>query len=168
MGEERAMKLKSMLFTGALLAVATVAFAQVRTIPQIQQIQKIQPTNTAQPPSLELQTEEAVLRREMAQLKRDNERLTAENAALKAQVQGYTVLGGSLVHAYCSSDTVSMNTAGGSADCAASGYACDKVSGLCKTRCETGADCGGAGANCDVRSGRCIFGMPPDTADCPR
>lgn len=162
------MNLKSILFTGVLLAAATVAMAQVRTVPQIQQIQKIQPTPTAQGPGLELQTEEAVMRREIAQLKRENERLAAENATLKAQVQGYSVLGGSLVHAYCSSDTVSMNTAGGSADCAASGYACDKVSGLCKTRCETSADCGGSGSNCDVRSGRCIFGMPPDTADCPR
>jgi hypothetical protein len=162
------MNLKSILFTGVLLAAATVAMAQVRTVPQIQQIQKIQPTPSTQGPGLELQTEEAVMRREIAQLKRENERLAAENATLKAQVQGYSVLGGSLVHAYCSSDTVSMNTAGASADCAASGYACDKVSGLCKTRCETSADCGGSGSNCDVRSGRCIFGMPPDTADCPR
>lgn len=76
-----------------------------------------------------------------AALARENKRLQEENAALKKRVDDFTLLGGSEVHAYCPSRTVSRNTAGGENDCALSGYACDSVSGQCRTRCEVSEHC---------------------------
>jgi hypothetical protein len=51
------------------------------------------------------------------------------------RIDQMTKLGGSLVKAYCEPGTqMSRNTAGASEDCAASGYACDQVSGTCHRR----------------------------------
>jgi len=148
--------LRRAIFVATL--VLCVSAAQAQTAMRIQPLQS--------PAVQAAQIDQAAL--EKVRLERENKRLKEENEALKRQVAEMTVLGGSQVHAYCADATTSANTAGARTDCAASGYGCDQVTGLCKTRCETSSDCGGGGSNCDVRSGRCIFGMPPEVADCQR
>lgn len=70
-----------------------------------------------------------------------NQQLRAENEALKAQLAEWTRKGGSLVHAYCETPTVSANSAGARNDCAVSGYGCEPVSGLCRTVARSSNDC---------------------------
>lgn len=151
--------MKPILACLAALLFATTAQAQTGVQPI-----KLQPMQS-QTAAQAAQVDQTAL--EKARLERENKRLREENEALKRQVSEMTSLGGSQVRAYCATPTTSANTAGASADCAASGYGCDVVTGLCKTRCETSNDCGG-GSNCDVRSGRCIFGEAPEQADCTR
>lgn len=86
-----------------------------------------------------------------------NKQLRAENEALKAQIDGFTRLGGSQVTAYCESGnpTISRNTAGASADCGLAGYNCEPVSGLCRTSCQTSDMCSG-GFVCDTGAQQCV------------
>lgn len=70
-----------------------------------------------------------------------NQALRNENASLRAQLEAWTRKGGSQVHAYCETPTLSANSAGARNDCAASGYACEPVSGLCRTMARTSNDC---------------------------
>ena len=125
------MKLNTMVFAGLLL-VGSMAMAQGMTGAQLKPIQLNQ---AVQPNQLVLNTPEAVAAREIAQLKRENARLQAENELLKSQVNGYSVLGGSQVHAYCAAgtNTLSKNTTGAENNCAGAGYTCEPVSGLCRT-----------------------------------
>ena len=147
------MKLKTMVFAGLFLA-ASVAMAQGMVAPPIKTLQ-VAPA--AQPTQLTLNTPEAIAAREIAQLKRENARLQAENDQLKAKVQGYSVLGGSQVHAYCAAgtNTVSKNTAGAENNCASAGYTCEEVSGLCRTSCQTSNMCAG-GFTCDTGIQQCV------------
>lgn len=70
-----------------------------------------------------------------------NQQLRAENASLQTQLAEWTRKGGSLVHAYCETPTLSVNSAGARNDCAASGYGCEPVSGLCRTVARSSMDC---------------------------
>jgi hypothetical protein len=70
-----------------------------------------------------------------------NQQLRAENATLQGQLAEWTRKGGSLVHAYCETPTMSVNSAGARNDCAANGYGCEPVSGLCRTVARSSMDC---------------------------
>lgn len=70
-----------------------------------------------------------------------NQALRGQVASLQAELASWTSKGGSQVHAYCETETLSRNTAGASNDCAASGYRCEPVSGLCRTSARVTADC---------------------------
>jgi hypothetical protein len=70
-----------------------------------------------------------------------NRQLRSENTDLRHQLAEFTRLGGSLVHAYCATETVSSNTAGARVDCAPTGYKCEPVSGLCRTSANDSNQC---------------------------
>jgi hypothetical protein len=95
-------------------------------------------------------------------LRADNRTLRAENNDLKQQILGYTRHGGSLVTAYCPTATLSRNTAGDERDCAAGGYKCEKVSGLCHATCSTSAECA-TGYSCNPCNNKCENNAGPIT-----
>lgn len=70
-----------------------------------------------------------------------NQQLRTQNASLQSQLDEWTRKGGSLVHAYCETPTISANSAGARNDCAASGYTCEPVSGMCRTMARSSDDC---------------------------
>ena len=70
-----------------------------------------------------------------------NRQLRGENDGLRNQLAEYTRRGGSLVHAYCETETVSRNTAGARNDCAPTGYKCEPVGGLCRTSANDSNQC---------------------------
>lgn len=70
-----------------------------------------------------------------------NQALRDENARLGQQLAAWTQRGGSQVHAYCETPSLSRNSAGASNDCAVSGFGCEPVSGLCRTVANSSADC---------------------------
>ena len=70
-----------------------------------------------------------------------NQQLRSENASLQSQLAEWTRKGGSLVHAYCETPTMSANSAGARNDCAASGYTCEPVSGSCRTMARSSDEC---------------------------
>lgn len=70
-----------------------------------------------------------------------NQALRGQVASLQAELASWTSKGGSQVHAYCETETLSRNSAGARNDCAASGYRCEPVSGLCRTSARVTADC---------------------------
>jgi hypothetical protein len=74
-----------------------------------------------------------------------------------ATLDGWTKKGGSLVHAYCASDTLSQRSDGaGQEDCAHNGYTCNQVEGMCRTSCNDSAQCS-LGFTCDIPNGnRCV------------
>lgn len=84
-----------------------------------------------------------------------NAELRAENARLSAQLQEWTRKGGSLVHAYCATETMSANSTGARNDCAASGYTCEPVSGVCRTSASNSSECA-AGRTWCVYGNRCV------------
>lgn len=93
-----------------------------------------------------------------AQYKQEREKntqLRAENNALKQQITEFTALGGSRVMAYCENPATSRNTSGASNNCAAAGYNCESVSGLCRTTCQTSDMCTG-GFVCDTSIQQCV------------
>lgn len=146
------------LLAALLLCAAWTALAQH---PQMQPL-KVNPTGLqpiagaqqteAQAPDLQLNTAEAQLQREMAELRRENAKLKAENTQCGQRIANFTVLGGSEVHAYCSAETTSKNTAGASSDCGR--YDCEPVTGQCLTQCTVSAQCGGDHL-CDPLDQRC-------------
>ena len=71
------------------------------------------------------------LRADKTELKASLADTNTRLAEAVARIDAMTKPGGSLVKAYCASETVSRNTAGGEEDCSAGGYRCDQVSGLC-------------------------------------
>jgi hypothetical protein len=108
-------------------------------------LQSIRIAPLAQPKVQAAQIDEATL--EKARLERENRRLREENEALKKQVDDFTALGGSNVHAYCASQNTSRNTAGAETTCGGN-LACEPVSGLCKTSCTSTSDC--ATGSCEI------------------
>lgn len=74
--------------------------------------------------------------------------LKGEVQTLTARIAEMTRPGGSLVQAYCESPTLSRNTAGASNDCSTSGFACEPVSGLCRTSARSTLECAGGFVYC--------------------
>jgi hypothetical protein len=129
-----------------------VAGAQAQTMMQPIKIQQVQPApNVGQV----AQVDQAAL--EKARLERENKKLREENAALRKQVDDFTALGGSNVHAYCPAGqpNISRNTSGAEADCSRAGYTCEPVSGQCRTSCQTSDMCAG-GFTCDTGVQQCV------------
>jgi hypothetical protein len=100
---------------------------------------------------------------EYEKFKARNQELRSENAALKARLDEWTRKGGSLVHAYCESSTVSRSSAGARNDCAVNGFNCEPVSGLCRTVANSSSDCAGTYLYCPTTR-QCV---PPDPRACP-
>jgi hypothetical protein len=146
--------MKPILATLAASLCLFVAGAQAQTMQPIK-MRPIQPAPAAvQPGQLTMvQTPEM----EIAKLERENRKLREENAALKKQVDDFTALGGSNVHAYCPAGqpTISRNTSGAEANCGAAGYTCEPVSGQCRTSCQTSDMCAG-GFTCDTGIQQCV------------
>lgn len=92
-----------------------------------------------------------------------NQELRGQVASLQAELASWTSKGGSQVHAYCETETLSRNTAGASNDCAASGYKCERVSGLCRTSANSSAECAGSWLYC-ATTRQCVR---PDPRACP-
>lgn len=84
-----------------------------------------------------------------------NQQLREENTGLRGQLAEWTNKGGSLVHAYCETPTLSANSSGARNDCASGGYTCEPVSGLCRTSAANGSQCA-AGYNWCVYGNRCV------------
>jgi hypothetical protein len=154
----------------ATLLAATVASAQAPPVRAIQ-IQPIQPAPTTQvqpaatasdaaqavpaEPIGPVQTPEA-LAAANKQLRENNRLLRNENSALKDRILQMTTPGGSQVRAYCPNESTSRNTAGAEANCAASGYTCEAVSGLCRTTCSTSDQYAG-GYTCNPCNRQCEY-----------
>lgn len=100
-------------------------------------------------------TDPTLARAEIDRLQRKNSELTQTIADLRNRLDETTRPGGALVHAYCSSQTQSRNTAGASADCTDAGYTCEPVSGMCRTSCQTSDQCS-PGFLCDTGIERCV------------
>jgi hypothetical protein len=143
------MRLMSAIRSLCLVAlVATVPFAAAQQAPVIRSVQ-------IQPGAAVNQIDQyQICRADVERLREKVRKLEEDNAALVLQVRGYREKGGSLVHAYCPAPTTSRTTAGDQQDCAASGYTCEPVSGLCRTSCSVGGDCA-VGYTCDT--GRCRY-----------
>jgi cell division protein FtsB len=146
-----------------LLATAIAGAQTVQSVHPIK-LQPVQPApaasdaivaSPAQDPMQPVETIDS-LKAANKQLRENNKLLRAENASLKDKLAAITTRGGSQVRAYCPTGTTSRNTAGAEADCAASGYTCEDVSGLCRTTCQSSDMCAG-GYTCDVGAGRCIY-----------
>lgn len=116
----------------ALLSVFVLASAPLTA----QQLQSVKPMVAPNTGALQID-----YRAQWEKERAKNAELRAENARLTTQLQEWTRKGGSLVHAYCATPTVSANSSGARNDCAASGYTCEPVSGLCRTSVNTSADC---------------------------
>lgn len=84
-----------------------------------------------------------------------NQELRRQVDSLQAQLAEWTRKGGSQVHAYCESPTVSRNSAGAVNDCAAGGYTCEPVSGLCRTSAAHTGECAPGRVWC-VYGNRCV------------
>jgi hypothetical protein len=97
-----------------------------------------------------------LLEAEVKRLREANKKLKADVASLTEQLNNYRVKGGSLVHAYCPTRTLSRTTAGDEQDCATSGYTCEGVSGQCRTTCQIGDHCA-TGYTCDTGKRQCIY-----------
>jgi hypothetical protein len=72
---------------------------------------------------------------QIAKLENEQRETRIQLKAALERIEQMTKIGGSQVQAYCEpGTTMSRNTAGASENCATSGFACDKVSGLCHRR----------------------------------
>ena len=106
----------------ALLALFLVTPAFAQLVPRIRPI--MPPPAMQQPDNSELQAnlmtaEEA--RAKIAELNREKRELNARLAEALATIEQMTSRTGSLVKAYCESNTLSRNTAGATDNCADSG-----------------------------------------------
>ena len=143
--------MKTILATLVASLCLFVSAAQAQTMVQPIKSQQVQSPANAQA----AQIDPAAL--EKQRLERENKKLREENAALKKQVDDFTALGGSNVHAYCPAGqpNVSRNTSGAESDCSRAGYTCEPVSGQCRTSCQT-SDMGAGGFTCDTSIQQCV------------
>lgn len=122
-----------------LLAIASTAFAQQA----VQRIRPSTPTPVVAPaadPAASatlVKDYESMYRKEAEK----NRQLKAEVQTLTDRIAELTRHGGSLVQAYCETPSMSRNTAGASNDCAAAGFGCEPVSGLCRTTARSSDQC---------------------------
>ena len=122
------MNIKSLVFATCLMTTSLAHAQNLQTI-------KLPPPGQLE--AAQVDENAAAIRK----LEIENKKLREENAALRQRLENFTSLGGSEVHAYCPSEATSRNTAGVEANCAAGGYTCEPVTGLCRDSCETSAAC---------------------------
>ncbi len=104
----------------------------------------------------QLDKDNDALRKKNSDLQKEKDALQQQRDVLQKQVNNCTKVGGSGVKSYCEGTTISHNTAGGTNNCAATGYLCEPVSGLCRTNCSaTSGQCAN-GFVCDTMYGQCI------------
>ena len=126
--------------SSALLAIA----CSIVLVPAVAQNVPAAPTMQGTRPAVTPQLMHAMDIDYQAQYRKEvekNKQLRGENDGLRNQLAEYTRRGGSLVHAYCETGTVSRNTAGARNDCAPTGYRCEPVSGLCRTSANDSNQC---------------------------
>lgn len=169
------------LCAAILLAIAAPLVAAAdpppapTTRPRVQPVQPLQPAQVPVRPAQQAPQAQpglavdatTVLKNQLHQCEQERLQLDQENDGLRQQVQQLqqqkaalqqqldeTVHpGGSLVKAWCESETVSRNTAGAYSDCGV--YACEPVSGLCRTSCSAAVQCR-QGYVCDTSNGQCV------------
>lgn len=136
----------------ALLALLLGGTALAQNARQLQAIKPIQQTAVA-PPVANVMDYQAMHAKEVEK----NRKLRGELDAANGRIGEMTRLGGSLVQAYCPVDQpyTSRNTAGAESNCGAAGYACEPVSGLCRTSCQTSDMCS-VGFVCDTGAQQCV------------
>lgn len=136
-----------------LLLALVAGLASAQTVQRIRPVGPAAATTVA-PPAAEVaagtlpKDYEALYRKEAEKARE----LRAEVQSLTARLAEISRPGGSLVQAYCESPTLSRNTAGASNDCASAGYACEPVSGLCRTSARSSADCAAGSVYCATRA----------------
>jgi hypothetical protein len=168
------MRLFHIVSLSIALVLAGTAAAQM---PNIQAVRppavnalKVNPQATQAPTATQMNYQDPEqMKAQIARLKREKRAMRvqlqttlADLQAARSQIDEMTREGGSLVTARCVAPELSRNTAGAEENCAASGYACEKVSGLCRRMCNVTTDCAG-GFICDTGAGRCV--PPPPPAD---
>lgn len=159
------MKIRSLFFAAALLGLTGLAAAQQMMIKPIKLAPQVSTQTAAQPLQVvETDPEKAALREELRKQRIENRRLEQERAALATQVYDFTALGGSNVHAYCPNPATSRNTSGAENNCAAAGYNCDAVSGLCRNTCQTSDMCTPGFLCCPTKQACVPANNPPE--DC--
>jgi hypothetical protein len=92
---------------------------------------------------------------QIAKLRAEKRELDARLAEALATIDSWTKKGGSLVHAYCESETMSRTSAGASEDCSNNGYRCAPVEGTCRRSCNSSDECAG-GNVCDTGAHVCV------------
>ncbi|MFL6591379.1 MAG: hypothetical protein ACJ8GK_01560 [Luteimonas sp.] len=129
-----------MRLSSSLLAIA----CSIVLVPAVAQNVPAAPTKQGTRPAVTPQLMHAMDIDYQAQYRKEvekNKQLRGENDGLRNQLAEFTRRGGSLVHAYCETETVSRNTAGARNDCAPTGYRCEPVSGLCRTSANDSNQC---------------------------
>lgn len=158
------MRLSILVAAVFALLLAGAAVAQIQQIrPQVLR-PLIQPQSTVQAvPASQLNYQDPeMMKAQIARLKKDKRELRLQLNASVADLQAarktldeMTRAGGSLVTAQCASPALSRNSAGAEENCAASGYGCEPVSGLCRRMCSTSDQCA-SGFLCDTGAQRCV------------
>jgi len=145
------------LLAGACLLVlgSLLAPALAQTAIRVRPAAVPAPTPVATAAPADAATIQPDYRAELEKARAKNRQLRSENESLRAQLAQWTIKGGSLVHAYCETATLSASTAGARNDCAATGYTCEPVSGLCRTSATDGSQCA-VGRTWCVYGNRCV------------
>jgi hypothetical protein len=150
------MRLHLLALLGAILV--TPAIAQVMQVQPIQRplaVPQIQPIQQSPDTIQKVMTIEEA-QAQIAKLRAEKRELDAKLSEALATIDQWTQKGGSLVHAYCASDTLSRRSDGaGEEDCAASGYACSQSEGTCRKSCNVTTDCAGYHV-CDTAAHVCV------------
>jgi hypothetical protein len=170
------LSLLSLLFIAPAVAQLSGPPAMAPPLPQMPRMRVLHPVL---PPTAELtdsgdlsvdawmtpETAKAAIEKLIAQRSELRLKLTDStlnlNEALR-RIDEMSHPGGSLVTAYCKSETLSANTAGATEDCGR--LRCGAVDGLCRRVCHATDDCAGGFA---CLNGRCVTGaeaaaMNPD------
>jgi len=146
----------------ALLAaiVVTPALAQMQPMPRPVTVQVVPPASTTirQDPDAAkkvMTIEDA--QAQIAKLRAEKRDLDARLTEALATIDGWTRKGGTLVHAYCASGTLSQRSDGaGQEDCAHNGYMCSEVDGMCRHSCNDSAQCS-TGFTCHMPGNYCEY-----------
>ena len=180
------MKRGYILAAAAVIAVAVPALAQFTVAtppapqaPEVQQVQQVQQVQSpmmtvnlssdygSKPVSFDPANDPDRARALIQQLRKDklalrNQYMTTlgQYQEVLARIDEMTRMGGSLVTAHCEG-LLSVNTAGASENCAASGYTCASVSGLCHRQCNVTSECAPSFV-CDTGEHRCVVPAPAD------
>jgi hypothetical protein len=133
------MRLRLIALLAAIVVTPAIAQMQIQRPLIVPQIQPVQNDPDAAKKVMTIEEAQAQIAKLRAEKRELNDRLTETLATLDQ----WTKKGGSLVHAYCESDSISRNTSGASENCALSGYTCAPVEGTCRRSCVSSSDCDG-------------------------